>query len=312
MGWVELPAGKYQLVDEAGSLSHNQTEVTIKREDIIVHGVERQIRNSAPLKILSFDIETNVQVDNSFTQYHQTAKMPVIQIGNFSRTYRIIFTLGGCADIPRTEVNSFEDEAEMLSAWRQFIIESDPELIIGHNIGRFDFIYLILRAEALGLSDFPCLGRLKGVNAVALKVNPGDRRRWTDAPVLAGRLQLDTCQYLEEMDYRNGVRRSHRLDDVSDRYLNSRKEDLDFKRINALQAGTDDDRKKIAVYCLKDSYLPLRLLDCEKLRCLDEAITAAQTQKYIHLPFGDFLRVGRNMNKPIVRISSLSRIPVVS
>jgi DNA polymerase delta subunit 1 len=50
----------------------------------------------------------------------------------------------------------------MLSAWRQFIIESDPDLITGHNIGRFDFIYLILRAEALGLSDFPCLGRLKG------------------------------------------------------------------------------------------------------------------------------------------------------
>jgi hypothetical protein len=102
MGWVELPAGKYQLVDEAGSLSHNQTEVTIKyvptipicifsypprREDIIVHGVERQIRNSAPLKILSFDIETNVQVDNSFTQYHQTAKMPVIQIGNFVKIH---------------------------------------------------------------------------------------------------------------------------------------------------------------------------------------------------------------------------------
>jgi hypothetical protein len=53
------------------------------------------------------------------------------------------------------------------------------------------------------------------------------------------------------MDYRNGVGRSHRLDDVSYRYLKSRKEDLDFKRINALQAGANDDRKKLAVYCLK-------------------------------------------------------------
>ncbi|KAJ6504605.1 ribonuclease H-like domain-containing protein [Mycena vitilis] len=302
MSWLELPAGKYEMVNAAEALSHNQTEVKIKHNDFVVQ--ENQSRGAMPRRILGFDIETRVPPDNSFTQYHETAKMPVIQIGNIvemedSRSsYRVIFTLGECSGIPRTRVNSYTDEASMLLAWRQFVIDSDPDLVVGHNIARFDFVYLILRAEALCVADFACLGRLRGVNAIARKSPFSTMRAWHEAPVLAGRLQLDTYQYIQERRARNNLPTrpgQFTLNAVCGEFLvNEKKEDINFKSINALQDGTNDQRKELAIYCLKDSYLPLRLLDCDALKCLDEATKAAQSERFLHLPFSDFLRCGRN------------------
>lgn len=196
---MELPVGRYQAVDPSKTLSHNQREVMIKyvaiipgyitfsfgprHEDIIFHPREAQWLKSVPLRILSFDIETNVPENNQFTPYHQTAEMPVIQIGNEivhgliflairytwltntplgERSFRGVFTLGECTKIDGAQVYSFPNEVSMLRAWKEFIIASDPDLITGHNIARFDFVYLIFRAEVLGLQDFSCLGRLKG------------------------------------------------------------------------------------------------------------------------------------------------------
>lgn len=57
---------------------------------------------------------------------------------------------------------SFEDEADLLHAWRDFVEKVDPDVIIGYNTSNFDFPYLIDRAKALKAGDFPYLGRVKG------------------------------------------------------------------------------------------------------------------------------------------------------
>ncbi|KAJ7451666.1 ribonuclease H-like domain-containing protein [Mycena latifolia] len=297
MSWMELPVGKYQAVEGSETLSHSQAEFTIKHEDIIFHP---EWNKSTPLKILSFDIETRVPVDMTFTKYHQRAEMPVIQIGNIiqlgkDHSYRSVFTFRGCAEITGAEVRSFPDEASMLLAWKQFIITSDPDLITGFNTACFDFIYLLLRAEALEIPDFACLGRLKGLESIAHKVAPGVDRTFRDAPVLAGRLQIDIFQYIREKNIRAPLRiTSFSLNGVSSHFLSLNKEDLSFRIINSLQDGDDNDRKRLAVYCLKDAHLPLELLNCAGLKCLEEAITAARNPQCVHLPFGDFLRMGRN------------------
>ncbi|KAJ7701493.1 ribonuclease H-like domain-containing protein [Mycena rosella] len=140
---------------------------SVRHKDIVFRGQQNQ---SVPLRILSFNLETRVRSDMVFMPYHTTAEMPVIQIGNIMQmgfgctacTYRIIFTLQGCTEIPGAEVRSFPTEASMLLAWREFIMMSDPDLITGHNIACFNFVYLLFRAEVLRLSSFACLGRLKG------------------------------------------------------------------------------------------------------------------------------------------------------
>jgi DNA polymerase elongation subunit (family B) len=40
-------------------------------------------------------------------------------------------------------------------------VETDPDIIIGYNICNFDLPYLLNRAEALKLRDFPYWGRMR-------------------------------------------------------------------------------------------------------------------------------------------------------
>lgn len=56
----------------------------------------------------------------------------------------------------------FDREKDLLSSWRKFVEEVDPDLIIGYNTSQFDFPYLIDRAKALKVTDFPYFSRLKG------------------------------------------------------------------------------------------------------------------------------------------------------
>ena len=47
-----------------------------------------------------------------------------------------------------------------LQRWRDLVIEADPDIIIGYNIVNFDLPYLIQRAEALKIAEFPYWGRI--------------------------------------------------------------------------------------------------------------------------------------------------------
>lgn len=87
-----------------------------------------------PLRILSFDIECQGKKG----QFPMPEEDPVIQIANWvtiqgSETpcVKNIFTLKSCAPISGAEVHSFESERDMLQAWRDFIIASDPDIITG-------------------------------------------------------------------------------------------------------------------------------------------------------------------------------------
>lgn len=75
---------------------------------------------------------------------------------------RNVFTLNTCAHIVGSDVLEFKKEADLLSRWRKFVEEVDPDLIIGYNTSQFDFPYLMDRAKALKVSDFPYFSRLKG------------------------------------------------------------------------------------------------------------------------------------------------------
>ena len=58
---------------------------------------------------------------------------------------------------------SFQSEADLLFAWREFVRLIDPDIITGYNIITFDFPYIIGRAAALGLQNFSQLGRVKNM-----------------------------------------------------------------------------------------------------------------------------------------------------
>eukprot|EP01116_Phalansterium_solitarium_P016226 TRINITY_DN3727_c0_g1_i4.p1 TRINITY_DN3727_c0_g1~~TRINITY_DN3727_c0_g1_i4.p1 ORF type:complete len:592 (+),score=282.68 TRINITY_DN3727_c0_g1_i4:413-2188(+) len=148
----------------------------------------------------------------------------------------------------------------MLVNWKRFVAEVDPDIIIGYNIANFDFPYLINRAKVLKLDEFAMLSRLKESRVRVKETTFSSKAygtRETHETTIDGRVQLDLIQAIQR-DYKL---RSYTLNSVSAHFLGEQKEEVHHSIISELQAGSDNDRRRLAVYCLKDAYLPQRLLD---------------------------------------------------
>lgn len=175
---------------------------------------------------------------------------------------RNVLTLGGCSPIVGAEVQPFNDEASLLQRWQQLVLETDPDVLIGYNIQNFDLPYLHDRAKALGIAD----GRAHQWGRVR-----GSRLRMRDSTfsskaygthefkdiAIEGRVQFDLMWAIQ----RDHKLSSYSLNAVSAHFLGEQKEDVHHSAIADLQRGTDETRRRLAVYCLKDAYLPQRLLD---------------------------------------------------
>ena len=74
---------------------------------------------------------------------------------------------------------------------------------------------------------------------------------------LVGRVQFDILQAVQR-DYKL---RSYTLNSVAAHFLGQQKEDVQYNIIGTLFKGSDNDRRRLAVYCLKDAQLPYLLMD---------------------------------------------------
>ncbi|KIK61987.1 hypothetical protein GYMLUDRAFT_42418 [Collybiopsis luxurians FD-317 M1] len=118
-------------------------------------------------------------------------------------------------------------------------------------------------------------------------------RAYLAVVVIPGSLQIDLLDYehyypsAEEKIklMQAGIDKSFlSLQASSFRFLDQKKEDIYFMQIPVLRTGTTEDRKKLAVYCLKakefpfrDTYLPLQLMDC--LKAMEKWVERSQLSK---------------------------------
>lgn len=290
--WVEIPANKYTLRDEKDFVSFCQIECDIDYKDFIAHAPEGDWAGIAPLRTLSFDIECanrkGIFPEPEHDSVIQIANM-VVKQGVKEPFIRCIFTLKSCAPIAGVTIRSFESEAKMLQAWTEFIRAVDPDIFTGYNIQNFDFWYLINRAEALKVEKFPYLGRVKGLKTKAKKVvlqsQQLGKRENMDINI-EGRVQFDLILVLRR-DYKL---RSYKLNAVSYHFLQEQKEDVHHSIITDLHNGNEQTRRRLAVYCLKDALLPLKLVD--KLMCF---INYMEMARVTGVPLGYLLTRGQQI-----------------
>jgi len=222
-------------------------------KDLISHAPDGDWAKIAPLRIMSFDIECagrkgifpEAQID------------PVIQIaamvtrqGESKPFVRNVFTLNTCAHIVGSQVLEYKDERSLLRDWRKFVEKVDPDMMIGYNIANFDLPYLMDRAKALKIIDFPFLGKLKDVKTEVRDTHFSSKaygNRDSKMVHMEGRLQLDLLQVMTR-DYKL---RSYSLNSVCAQFLGEQKEDVHHSIITELQNGTADSRRRLAVYCMK-------------------------------------------------------------
>jgi DNA polymerase delta subunit 1 len=292
MSWVEVPPSKYHMVPARDRQSNCQIEAHVHYLDLIAHPNDGEWAKMAPLRILSFDIECAGR-KGIFPEANQD---PVIQIANVVTRYgeskpfvRNVFCLDTCSLIVNTQILEFDAEEKMLMAWRDFLEKVDPDVIIGYNIANFDFPYLLGRAMHLKCAKFPYWSRLKSVVSQAKDTNFSSKQmgnRDTKATNTNGRIQLDLLQLVQ----RDHQLRSYTLNSVCAHFLGEQKEDVHHTMITELFNGTPDSRRRLAVYCLKDAYLPQRLMD--KLMCL---VNYTEMARVTGVPFNYLLARGQQV-----------------
>lgn len=292
MSWVEVPQAKYNMIPHQDRQSNCQIEAHVSYQDLIAHPNDGEWAKMAPLRILSFDIECAGR-KGVFPEANQD---PVIQIANVVTKYgeskpfiRNVFCLDTCSLIVNTQIFEFTAEEKMLMAWRNFLDEVDPDVIIGYNIANFDFPYLLERAKHLKCTKFPYWSRLSYTQSIAKETNFSSKQmgnRDTKATNINGRLQLDLLQLVQ----RDHQLRSYTLNSVCAHFLGEQKEDVHHTMITELFNGTPESRRRLAVYCLKDAFLPQRLMD--KLMCL---VNYTEMARVTGVPFNYLLARGQQV-----------------
>ncbi|KAF4617118.1 hypothetical protein D9613_005965 [Agrocybe pediades] len=306
MTWLRIEPGNYEIIPAEEKVSHCQVEIKVNQEALLICETVNDRLKFPPLRILSFDIETLVPSDGSFPSGLRDS---VIQIGNMVSIYgqetpiiRNIFVLDTCSPIEGAQVLSFDQEKDMLSAWQQFFLEVDPDVVIGYNVTQFDIPYLLTRANTLGLSQFPYLGRIKckslqmfhewALTPYLFLSSPPmstfrGRSTFSSCPGYDGRLMLDLFPHIREHYPSLSGPGAYKLNGVSAHFLGEKKEDMHYSNIPIFQHAGPGGRRTLAVYCLKDVYLPLLLFT--KLKCFEIEVKEA---KEAHVPY-NVMRVAR-------------------
>jgi DNA polymerase delta subunit 1 len=264
--WIQLPAGKWRKREKGKKpdlVSRCQLEVDIAFDQFVAHEPEGEWSKVAPLRILSFDIECagrkGIFPEANHDPVIQIANM-VIRQGEQEPFLRNVFTLNTCAPIVGSQVLSYQTEQEMLDAWSSFVRELDPDILTGYNINNFDVPYLLNRANHLKVKNFEYLGRIKDVRSVIKNTMLQSKqmgKRENKQVNFEGRCPFDLLFVLLR-DYKL---RSYTLNAVSYHFLQEQKEDVHHSIISDLQNENEQTRRRLAMYCLKDAYLPIRLLN---------------------------------------------------
>ena len=162
---------------------------------------------------------------------------------------------------PTFEIDWCYDEINLLTKLQQYIINNDPDVIVGWNVIDFDFSLLQERAEALGLTL--SIGR----DNQPLYINKGHYTRLT----LPGRCVIDGIDTLKNATYRFD---SFSLANVAERVLNESKLIKADNRLSEIVRQFNEDKLALAAYNRQDCILVNQIF--EKLKLFEFAIVRTQ------------------------------------
>uniref|UniRef100_A0A1I7RME4 DNA polymerase delta catalytic subunit n=1 Tax=Bursaphelenchus xylophilus TaxID=6326 RepID=A0A1I7RME4_BURXY len=275
--WIQVLAKKYRIVHLSKKETLCQIEAATSIENMIVHPPEDPWDGIAPLRTMSFDIE----VAGRPGIFPEAKQDPVIQIACVSKAEgaaepfsRICFVLGGCNPVKGREIVSCKTEEELLKKFSDYFRTVDPDIVTGYNVQNFDIPYVLDRAKILKVEQYVSkFGRVRDQISKVREATLSSAQmgtRTNKITTIDGRIVFDVFQVIQ----REYKLRSYTLNNVSYHFLGEQKEDVAHQMITGLFNGSDQDRRRLAVYCLKDADLPLRLM--EKLMLIINYIEMAR------------------------------------
>jgi DNA polymerase elongation subunit (family B) len=189
----------------------------------ILNQIDREYQVSTLEKLLNTTLKNHVYLVGD----------PVIQIGTTltrgtpESVERHLFVFPDCNPIPGITVHAYKTEKTMILAWFEWMIERNPDILIGYNVFGFDESYLWHRAEELGLINstspihqftrlFALSSEVKLEEKFLSSSAMGDNYMYIWS--VHGRLQVDLFHYIK----RNNVLPSYKLDEVTKHFMSGK------------------------------------------------------------------------------------------
>lgn len=230
----------------------------------------------APFRTVDFDIECCAEKG-----FPQATRDPVIQVAmqvyeNGSAGRRLVLDAMlytgktdafVTADEDTVVMAEYSSEQELLLGVRGLFVAVDYDVSRTFNGRKFDWSYLVDRANELGVGEKFCdMSRLRAVPAYievgTFESKARGKQAFRDVTI-AGRTEFDICNIARTEE----KLKSYTLNSVSLAFLNQTKEDVHHSMIKTLYRGSPADRSRLARYCHKDAAL-CRLIDDKRLYLL--------------------------------------------
>jgi len=242
-GWLTV---KESLIEEDENLSIDDRRFTSSDIDMYVDWKDVTPAEDEDLqnvvlkpKYCSFDIETYSDNHDSKIPNPCVVANEVFQISTIfgrlregvSNQKKILLSLYDPLDIKGVEIRRFKTEKDLLLEFRDLISDEDPDLMIGYNIMKFDWDYLIKRAKINGIKkEFSMMSRQDGVAAAVKTVDWGSSAYGKQAFSYYnchGRLTLDILLEVE----RNYKLSKYSLNFVARKFLGKGKDPITARQM---------------------------------------------------------------------------------
>ena len=252
-------------------------------------------------KVMSFDNEANSTIMSSMPKAERpndkTFQIGVTILdpprGGNPKTYtKYLFSLGPSFKLEDATVISCKTEADLYIAFSEFIVEHDPDVIIGFNILGWDIPYMIDRCKRSFcncIDKFSKFGCIEGVKAketiISWSSSAYGKQEFTFLNA-EGRLFIDMLPYIKK----NYKLPNYRLETICEEFLkNTNKDPLKPKDIfKAYRDFTSESLGTCGKYCVQDSYVTTLLY--EKLNTWFDLTESATTNR---VPIFDMIAQGQ-------------------
>lgn len=258
------------------SISSCDLEVAIQWETLHVPDISLKCYDRIyPRQVMSYDIEARPKDNGGFPTAEDDPVIDICSIMYNTETPGVYdgvdMIVGRCniegSDITQEKkyklnsvsINCFKTEADMFRGYHTFIHMVDPDLITGFNIERFDNVYLLKRAETLGVDIFKYLGRnLCQPSYSKRTLFESSARGAVESyfTFISGRQQLDVWKYTSNSQKLS----EYNLDAISKKILDLNKIDVHYSQIARL-LRSPKGRRTLRVYCSFDALLSLLIMN---------------------------------------------------
>lgn len=270
--WITITKFNQQKESEVASTC--QVNIECNYNDVIAEDI---VSNSNFLQA-SYDIETYSAMEiNSEGKEFYPFPLPekkdnvIYQIATCFKRYlepdfqvKVLLTLKKCKKIEESNifVVECEDERDLLLKWKSLVESMDPDVLYQYNGDLFDCQYMVKRAEMLNIKtkflemsrlyDYPAELKEESFSSSAYGTTNYKRLK------IPGRINFDVHIFIRREFKEN----SYKLDDISYKYLKENKLDVTPHDIfKAYEEGTEEQIKRIGLYCIMDTVLPQKLVE---------------------------------------------------